>query len=271
MLATAIILFREVLEISLILSVVLVATRGIPGRMRWIWLGIGGGALGSALIALFAQNIASAMEGVGQEVFNACILLAAAAMIGWTVIWMQTHGRELSAKFNNVGKSVREGETPLYVLAVVISLSIWREGAEIVLFMTGILSTTQDSLLSIMTGGMLGAVAAATIGLLIYFGLLKLSVRHLFSTTGILLTLLAAGLTAQAAGYLSAAGLIPDLIPELWDTSAILSTENLLGSIAHSLLGYTERPSGVQLLFYVVTLGFITLMTRKYAPQKSVK
>ena len=40
MLSTAVIIFREVLEIAMILSVVLAATRGLAGRM--VWIGGGG-------------------------------------------------------------------------------------------------------------------------------------------------------------------------------------------------------------------------------------
>ena len=46
MLATAIIVFREVLEASLVVGIVLAASRGVPGRGLWVSSGIAGGVLG---------------------------------------------------------------------------------------------------------------------------------------------------------------------------------------------------------------------------------
>ncbi len=262
MLPTFLIFFREILEIAIILSVVLAATRGIAGRNRWVWIGIGGGLLGSALVALFADNISESMEGMGQEMFNAAVLLAASVMIAWTVIWMQTHAREMVKKIKDTGKSITDGETPLYTVAIIVSLAMWREGAEIVLFMYGILSSTEESLLAITMGGIGGTIAAGALGFAIYFGLIKISTKYVFKVTGWMLILLACGMSAHAAGYLTAADAVPVLVPELWDTSAILSESSMLGKILHAMLGYTERPSGIQGVFYVATLLVILAMQK---------
>ncbi len=269
MIPTFIILFREILEISIILSIIMAATRGIAGRGRWVLAGIGGGLIGSAIVAYFAGSISNAIEGMGQEVFNAGVLFIAVLMIGWTVIWMQTHAREMVQKIKQVGQAVHDGSLPLYALATVVSLSMWREGAEIVLFMTGIITTRTESILAIAAGGAAGTAVAATIGLLLYFGLIKFSTRYLFSTTSWLLTLLACGMSAQAAGYLAAADMLPTLAQQLWDSSALLSENSVVGKILHAMLGYSERPSGIQGIFYVATLftimGLLKITQRKKA------
>ncbi|MFO0389708.1 MAG: FTR1 family protein [Alphaproteobacteria bacterium] len=266
MLPTFLIFFREILEIAIILSVVLAATRGIAGRNRWVWMGIVGGLIGSALVAVFADSISESMEGMGQEIFNAGVLLAASFMIGWTVIWMQTHGRELAQKIKDTGKAIARGEAKLYSLAIIISLAMWREGAEIVLFMYGILSATEESLLAITAGGIGGTIAASALGFAIYLGLIKISTKYVFTVTSWMLILLACGMSAHAAGYLVAADAVPVLIPELWDTSAILSEGSMLGKILHAMLGYTERPSGIQGVFYVVTLVLILAIQKLIQP-----
>lgn len=270
MIPTFIILFREVLEISIILSIILAATRGVPGRTGWIWAGIAGGVGGSALVAVFAGAISNAVEGMGQEVFNASVLFVAVFMIGWTVVWMQNHAREMSQKIKQVGQAVHDGKLPLYALAVVVALSMWREGAEIVLFMTGILSTTEESMLAILAGGLAGALSAGTIGALLYFGLIKISTRYMFATTSWLLILLACGMSAQAAGYLVAADMLPALAHQLWDSSWLLSEESMLGKVLHAMLGYTERPSGIQAVFYVLTLAVIVSLLKITQRNKTV-
>lgn len=257
MLPTAIIFFREILEIALILGIIGAATRGVAGRGRWILFGLLAGLLGSAVVAYFADTIAALVDGMGQEVFNAIIMLIAAFMIGWTVVWVKTHVRELVSKIKKVGKQVSEGELPLYALAIVISVAMWREGSEIVLFMYGVLATSDESLVAIITGGLSGAVAAAVLGTLLYLGLLKIPMKYFFTVTEWMLILLAAGLASQAAGYLIAADIIPALSPELWDSSRLLAEDTLIGQVLHAMTGYISRPTGMHVVIYAATIAII--------------
>ena len=141
MLATAIIVFREVLEAALIVGIVLAASRGIAHRGAWVAGGIAAGVIGAMLVAAGAETIAAAAAGMGQELFNAAILLAAVAMLGWHNIWMTTHGREMAVAANRLGSEVREGARPLWALALVVGLAVLREGSEVVLFLYGIAAT----------------------------------------------------------------------------------------------------------------------------------
>lgn len=261
MIPAFIIAFREFLEIAIIITIILAATRGVKGRNLWVFIGICGGLAGAAVVAFFAENISSAMEGVGQEIFNALILSVAVAMIVWTVVWMQSHGRALAQKMKQVGKAVSEGDVPLYSLAVVVSIAMWREGAEIVLFMTGIISSSDESAISILAGGISGAAIAIFLGALLYFGLIKLSSKYLFIVTGWLLILLACGMSAQIAGFLNAADILPSY-GQVWDSSALLSQDSIVGKILHAMLGYSERPSGIQLVFYLVSLISINILIK---------
>ena len=254
--ATLLIVFREVLEAALIIGIVLAATRGVPHRSRWIGLGIGAGLLGAMIVAFFAGAIADSLEGLGQELFNASVLLLAVVMLGWHNVWMASHGRELSQQMNAVGTDVRTGARPLYALLIVIGLAVLREGSEVVLFLHGIAAGGNDPA-SMLAGGVLGLAAGMAVGALLYFGLLRVPNRHLFSVTGWMILLLAAGMAAQAAAYLAQAGYLPEFGTSLWDTSSWLPERSLPGQILRALIGYDERPSGIQLAFYLATLGII--------------
>jgi high-affinity iron transporter len=253
MLTAVLLVFREVLEAALIVSVVAAATRGVDGRGRWIGGGIVAGVLGALLVAAFAEGIADAMSGMGQEWFNAGVLLAAVLMIGWHVVWMARHGRELSMQMKSLGEAVSVGQRPLVALLLVVALAVLREGSEIVLFGYGLLAAGGTSSASLLLGAALGLVAGVVLGAVLYAGILRIPLRHFFSATNGLLVLLASGLAASAAGYLVQADVLPALASPLWDSSWLLSNDSVIGQTLHVLVGYIARPDGIQALFYLAT------------------
>jgi len=257
MLATAIIVFREVLEAALIVGVVLAASRGVIRRGAWVAGGIAAGVLGATLVAAGAEGIQQAAAGMGQEVFNAAILLTAVAMLGWHNIWMTRHGREMSLAAGRLGTAVREGARPLWALALAVGLAVLREGSEVVLFLYGIAAAGDGGVAPMAAGGVLGLAAGAAAGAALYFGLVSIPMRYLFSVTAWLVLLLASGMAAQAAAFLLQADLLPPLGSELWDSSFLLSDHSLAGSVLHTLIGYTAQPAGIQLVFYLATLVVI--------------
>lgn len=260
MLSTSIIIFREILEIAMILGVVLAATRGLPGRTLWIGGGFAGGLFGASLVAIFTQAISNAASGMGQEFFNAMILFTATAVIGWTAIWMRTHARELVTQLRQTGQDVIAGKVPGFSLSLIIGLTILREGSEIVLFIYGMFLSGQ-TISSIMAGSAIGLGAGLVAGILLYMGLIKMSARYMLKITGWLLILLVAGLSSQGAGYLSAAGYFSGLSAPLWNTSWLLADDGIPGKALHSLIGYSARPSGIEVIFYIATLlGLLSLI-----------
>jgi high-affinity iron transporter len=265
--AAAIVVLREVIEAALIIGIVLAATRGVPGRTGRVGMGVAAGLAGAVVIAVFAGTIAGALEGVGQEMLNASILLAATAMLGWHNVWMKQHGADLARHMKSVGQDVSSGRRSLNVLLAVVALAVVREGSEVVLFLYGIAAGGTDSG-AMLAGGLLGLAGGIAIGALLYFGLLAIPTRHLFSVTSWLLLLLAAGMAAQAAGFLVQAGKLPPLMEPLWDTSAWLPEQGVAGQVLHALMGYVDRPTGMQVAFFctvILTLG--ALMIRFDRPQ----
>jgi high-affinity iron transporter len=118
MLATAIIVFREVLEAALIVGIVMAASRGASGRGLWVGGGIAGGILGALCVAAAAETLAAMAQGMGQELFDAGILFAAVLMLGWHNVWMARHGRELASNATKLGRDVRSGARPLWAARV---------------------------------------------------------------------------------------------------------------------------------------------------------
>jgi high-affinity iron transporter len=269
MLGALIIVFREVIEAGLIVGIVMAATRGVAGRGRMVAIGIAAGVLGAAIVAIFAGAISQAFQGSGQELFNACVLGIAVVMLMWHNAWMARHGREIAMEMKQVGAAVSEGSKPLTALGVVVGLAVLREGSEVVLFLYGIFASGTSGM-ALFVGGVLGIVAGAAFTALTYFGLLAIPSRYIFSVTSWLIALLAAGMAAQSAQFLNNAGVVTALGNTVWDTSWLLSEGSILGKLLHTLIGYTEQPSQMQLIVYVGTLFVMYVLMRvaRYRPQQ---
>jgi high-affinity iron transporter len=270
MLGALIIVFREVLEAGLIVGIVLAATRGVPGRGTWITLGILGGVLGACIVAGFAGAISEAFAGSGQELLNASVLGTAVVMLMWHNAWMARHGREMAAELSKVGSDVMEGKRPLTALALVVGLAVLREGSEIVLFLYGIVAGGTSGI-DLLVGGLLGVVAGAAFTGLTYLGLLAIPSRYIFKVTTILITLLAAGMAAQAVKFLDQAGYVTSFGETLWDTSEWLSESSILGKLLHVMIGYSEAPSIMQVLVYLAVLVAMALLMRIVTPSRRLQ
>lgn len=264
----AIITFREVFEIAIILCVVLAATKDIPNRNKWINLGIFGGMIGAGLFALLTETVSIASGTAGKLYFNAGILFVATAMIMWTVIWMKQHSRTIVGNLKQVSQNIASGNTPLYTLATVIGLAVMREGSEIVVFLYGMFASGEVTWMSLFSGAIVGIGMGTIFGFFLYHGLLRISIKYTFQIISILLSFIAAGMAANAAGKLVKAGLLPIINDSLWNTSAILPQHSMIGRFMPILFGYQENPNGMQALFYIATIGVIYLVSKTMTMEK---
>lgn len=255
MIGALIIVFREVLEAGLIIGIVWAVARNMTLAKRWISGGILAGLAGSALVAASTSAIANMFEGFGQEIFNASILGIAVIMLAWHNLWMARHGRQLAAELRQASEDAIAGRTSFWAPAIIVCLAVLREGSEVVLFLYGVTLSGGSSAFGLFIGGLLGLAAGGLVSLLTYRGLLSIPVRHFFGITNWLITLLAAGMAAQAVSYLQQAGVVTLFDQTLWDTSWLLSEKSIAGRILHTLIGYADQPTGLQVLAYAAVIA----------------
>jgi len=167
---------------------------------------------------------------------------------------MARHGAELAAQARGVAAAVLTGARTLAAVALVAGLAVLREGSETVLFVLGMVSGSGVRALDVAVGGALGLGFGAGLGVALYLGLVRVPMHRLFSVTGALLALVAAGMAGQAARFLIQADLLPSLATPLWDSSAWLPMEGLAGTTLHVLMGYEAQPAGMQVLWFAAVL-----------------
>jgi high-affinity iron transporter len=268
-LAALIIVFREVFEAGLIVGIVLAVTGSVPHRGRWIGGGVLAGVAAASLVAAFAGALSQLFEGMGQELFNAAILTIAVVMLTWHNVWMARHGREIAGEMLAIGQAVAEGTKPLLALAVVVGVAVLREGSEVALFLYGIAASDGSSGLALLLGGSLGLLLGAGVCLLTYLGLVRIPPRALFRTTTVLITLLAAGMAAQAVAFLEQANWLTSLNTVVWDSGWLLSESSIPGRALHTLVGYTDQPTQMQLLVYLAVIVITGLLMLLTAPEQT--
>jgi high-affinity iron transporter len=266
MLASALIVFREAIEASLVVAIVLGATRGVRGRNSWIGWGVAAGAAGAVIVAALMGRISSLASGVGQPIFEAGVLALAVGMLAWHNIWMSSHGKELAGELRRLGRDVGVGSKSMAALFVAVALAVLREGSEVVLFLYG-LAASGAGVMSISTGAALGLAAGAAAGTAMYVGLVRIPLKHFFRVTGWMIVLLAAGMASQAAAFLNQADLLPVIKDSVWDTSWLLGADSLAGTLLKTLVGYTPSPSGIQVVFYFGTIIVIGTAMRLVEPR----
>jgi high-affinity iron transporter len=261
-LAALIIVFREVFEAGLIVGIVLAVTSSVPHRNSWIGGGILAGVLAACLVAAFAGALSQLFAGMGQELFNAAILGIAVVMLTWHNVWMAHHGREMAGELRAVGQAVADGKKSLLALAVVVGVAVLREGSEVALFLYGVAASDGGSAPSLALGGLMGLVLGAAVCVLTYFGLMRIPPRALFATTTALITLLAAGMAAQAVAFLESANWLSALDTVVWDSAWLLPEKSILGRTMHTLIGYTDQPTEMQLVVYAAVLLMTFMLMR---------
>jgi high-affinity iron transporter len=268
--AALIIVFREVFEAGLIIGIVLAVTRTVPHRNQWIAGGVLAGILAACVVAIFAGALSNLFAGMGQELFNAAILSLAVVMLTWHNVWMARHGSELAGELRAAGQAVVEGSKSLLALAVVVGVAVLREGSEVVLFLYGVVAGSEDSALSVALGGVIGLVLGALVCVLTYAGLVRIPARKLFAVTTVLIALLAAGMAAQAAAFLEKANALTAMNNVVWDSAWLLSDSSIPGKALHTLIGYTDQPTAMQLIVYAAILAVTFVLMRLYgAPVKA--
>jgi high-affinity iron transporter len=166
---------------------------------------------------------------------------------------MQQHARAIRGQVQDRIDEARAAQR-LWMVGLIAFTGVFREGAETVLFLWGIMAqaASTDGWGSLL-GGVTGVATAAAVGWAIFHGGKHLSLSRFFSVTTAFIMLLAAGLFSTGIGRLQGLGVLP-LGGPLWDTSAMLSDQTVLGSFLTGLVGYRARPSALEVIGYVAYL-----------------
>ncbi len=275
MIPTFVIFLREGIEASMIVAILLAYLHRIGQRQHYrdVFSGvavalvftIGGGVAAYYLIRQYeGSNV--------QTYFETATYLLAAVILTYMTFWMQFHARGLAKELERrsdlaLSKGRRWG------LGLLAFQAVGREGLETMVFTLAIIFASDRQAATPVHGKLLliGAVLGLAVALCVAFAIFKLGVKLnmkvFFRVLGIALMVFAAGLLADAIENMQQLHWLNFGSHVLWNTSGTVSEASSFGDVLHSLLGYADRPTELQVfvwLLYVVvsTILFIRVGRR---------
>jgi high-affinity iron transporter len=261
--ATFLITLREAFEASLLLGLVYTYLDKIDARQQFRWVTLGGalGLVASVGMGVAVSFLSGPLIDLGPDLIGAAVLFLAVVLLSWHAWWMQQHARGIRGQIEDRIDQARTTQR-LWIVGLIAFTGVFREGAETVVFLWGIMAeATSAAGWGSLLAGVGGIAAAAVLGWAIFCGGKSVSLPKFFTITTALILVLAAGLFSTGLGRLQSLGVLPMMAP-LWDTSSLLSDRSVVGSLLGGLVGYRARPSLLEVTGYIVYLlgaGFLVL------------
>jgi len=247
LLTAVIIILREVIEASLIISLFLAFSHIFLNSSRWlIWALL----IGTSIAILYALNIniiADSFDGVGLEVVNAGLqLLIYLVLLVFITLALQNKMQAYSSII-------------LRLIITGVSLTIIREGTEVIVYLNGFL--TQPELLTpVLVGSFIGALIGVSVGILFYYLLIHTPLNIGIKIGLLFLFLMAGSMAIQAVQLLMQADWIASQYP-IWNSSPWLSERSIMGQLLYALAGYEATPTAFQVIAYVGAIALMALLS----------
>jgi high-affinity iron transporter len=253
--ATFVVVLREGFEAALLLGIVYayLAQIGHAESRRYVTLGGAFAVAASIAMGVAVSVLSGPLADLGPDVIAVGVIFIAVILLTWHGWWMGRHSRELRGQ---VQRQIDEAHATqrLWMVGLIAFTGVFREGAETVLFLWGLMAQLEDlSGMAALAGGAAGLAGAAVLGWLVFQGGRRLSIQRFFAATSVLLLFLAAGLFAAGIGRLQGLNVLPGGDP-LWDTSWLLDDHGVIGGFLAGLVGYRARPSTLEVAAYALYL-----------------
>lgn len=265
--ATFLIVFREALEASLIVGIIMTALARL-NQYQYLTHVIASTVV-AMVVSFFAgiilMSLTESVQGNVGKIIEGLISLAASSVLTYMVFWMAKQAQKIKSDLEvRVEEVVSRGE--FIAIVSLPFLAVFREGAETVLFLKAV--AIQNSGAISFGGGISGLALAVALALAIFLGGKRIPLRPFFHYTGILILFIAAGLLAYGIHELQEVGWIPTIIYPVWNINHVINEKEGIGAFLKALFGYNGNPSLVEVVAYAVYLVMIPLFLRlKRQPQ----
>jgi high-affinity iron transporter len=265
-----IIVFREVLEASLIVGILYTYLNQTNQKksIPILWQGVIAALVASILGSFLFQKLAGGFQGQAEKLFEGFVMIIAAVILGSMIVWMAKN-KNIAEDLKDKADQALSSSKVNYGIFALAFISVFREGIETILFLYGVMM--KEGSLSISLS-LLGAFIGGGIGVLIFVQGKKVPLKTFFNVSSVLLIFVAAGMLAYGVHELESAGLIPNY-GRIWDINPVKLSDGSyplfhdkghIGSLFKGLFGYNGDPSMIELISWFLTVTGLTVMWNKY-------
>ena len=277
--AEFIIVFREVLEASLVVGIIylLIEKTNQAAHFTKLWYAVFASILASIAVGFMVIQAKNALgNNSTQALFEAVFLYLTAFLIWYVIFWLS---KNVSDKKVLEGQALNAMEISSWGIFFVVFFAILREGFETAIFLISSFSITGTFS---YIGFISGAVLAILIGYLIVRQGRKIDLRGVFKYTTLLLVFLSAGMIAygthEAEEYLVKSEQIQKSdIYRVWDILEPTQSAETGKTIYHPLhdkgsvglflkgfFGYNSNPNIPEVILWFMAMLFGLNMWRRF-------
>ncbi|GAD79255.1 FTR1 family protein [Vibrio ezurae] len=269
MFASIAIISKEGVDIALIIALLLISTKGILDAKKWLFYGCIMGIVTAVVLAIVALTNAWLATAFKAKLTQAAFLILLSYLIATTTIFIQS--KPFTKDNSEANIKTWKCALPLFILLLIAVFIVVRDGFNVAFFLLNLVHQSDITHSSIIIGSLIGVLQTIVVGAVAYAGLILIEVNITLSVFPTLMALLSAGMAGQAVIKLSSIGLLPPIIPQLWNTTPYFDHHsNWLALIMRVMVGYTEKPSLMQLIVYIATFMAIFIIS-KNAKRKRVR
>lgn len=260
--ASFLLVLRETIEAALIVSILL-AYLDKTNNVRFkkdVWIGTIAAVIMSVLGAVLFTQFLGGFEGTTEKLFEGIVMVTAAGVLSWMIIWMMRNGRYLKQELQEK-VDLAMTEEKKYALLSLAFISVFREGIETILFIGGVSSSEDPT--GVLVSALFGALAAMGLAIGLFRGVVNLDLKKFFNVTSIILILFAAGLFAHGIHEFQELGWFgpeESFLNTPLFVIPLSDKEGVLGPLLRALFGYQDKPTPLEILayvFYWVAIGFV--------------
>jgi high-affinity iron transporter len=259
---TLVIGLREGLEASLIVGIIasFLAKNGRRDALRATWIGVIAAVILCLAIGIALVTLSRELPQQAQEALETVVGAFAVLMVSFMIVWMGKHARTMKRELEGAAaEALKHGSAT--ALVAMAFLAVLREGFETSVFLVSVLQES-DNATSATIGAFVGIAIAVVIGYGIYRGGVRLNLARFFKTTGIVLVLVAAGLTMTVLHTAHEAGWINIGQGTAVDLSWLVRPGTILASLLTGVLGLQPKPTVLEaaawVLYAVPMLAYIS-------------
>tara|TARA_B100000287_G_scaffold346364_1_gene333944 strand:+ start:1181 stop:2023 length:843 start_codon:yes stop_codon:yes gene_type:complete len=277
--AEFIIVFREVLEASLVVGIIylLIEKTNQTNHFTKLWYAVFISILASIAVGFMVIQAKNALgNNSTQALFEAIFLYLTAFLIWYVIFWLS---KNVSDKKVLEGQALNAMEISSWGIFFVVFFAILREGFETAIFLISSFSITGTFS---YIGFISGAILAILIGYLIVTQGRKIDLRGVFKYTTLLLVFLSAGMIAygthEAEEYLVKSEQIEKSeIYRVWDilepTKSAETGETIyhplhdkgsVGLFLKGFFGYNSNPNIPEVILWFMAMLFGLNMWRRF-------